>query len=68
MNTKIKSALVLLSLAISAPTLAHTDHVLGDGSFHLFYHAVFWGLFAAVAYQGTKWLKAKNNEAKNGDK
>ena len=66
MNTKIKSTLVLLSLALNTPALAHTDHALGDGSFHLFYHAVFWGLFAAVIYQGTKWLKTKNNQAKKG--
>lgn len=64
MNTKITSTLALLSLSISTPSLAHTDHTLGDGSFHLLYHAVFWGLCAAVAYKGFKWLNANKSQAK----
>lgn len=42
---------------------AHTDHVMGEGSLHDLYHAVFWGAFALVVWKGIAWYKA--SKAKN---
>lgn len=46
----------------SAQALAHTDHTLGQGSLHAFYHMTFWGVFVLVAYKGYTWFKNKKSQ------
>jgi hypothetical protein len=36
---------------------AHTDHALGEGSLHTFYHITFWVVFALVVYKAYTWFK-----------
>lgn len=43
----------------SGQALAHTDHALGEGSLHYFYHATFLTLFVLVLYKGYRWFKHK---------
>ena len=42
--------------------LAHTDHALGEGSLHVFYHVTFWTVFAVVAYKGYTWFKNRKSQ------
>lgn len=42
--------------------LAHTDHALGEGSLHAFYHVTFWVVFALVVYKGYTWFKSKKSQ------
>lgn len=57
----------LMSLLVSTFASAHTDHHLGDGSFHVMYHVVFWSIFAAIVYKGIRWFKG-NKKLKNSSK
>jgi hypothetical protein len=50
-----------LSLFITQ-AFAHTDHALGDGSLHTFYHITFWCVFALVVYKVYSWFKKKRSE------
>ncbi|MBU2872245.1 hypothetical protein [Colwellia sp. E2M01] len=43
----------------TSQAFAHTDHALGEGSLHTFYHITFWALFALVVYKGYTWFKSK---------
>ena len=50
---------LVFTLLLSTQASAHTDHALGEGSLHLLYHAIFWGLFAVVAVKGVLYFKNK---------
>ncbi len=52
-------SLLASTFLLSTSALAHTDHMLGDGSLHALYHGIFWGLFAAVVYKIYLYCKAK---------
>jgi hypothetical protein len=52
-------SLLASTFLLSTSALAHTDHMLGDGSLHTLYHGIFWGLFAAVVYKIYLYCKAK---------
>ena len=46
----------------SGQALAHTDHALGEGSIHAFYHATYWTIFAIVVYKAYTWFKNKKSQ------
>jgi hypothetical protein len=46
----------------TAQAFAHTDHALGEGTAHMFYHVVFWTIFALVVYKAYKWFKHKKSQ------
>lgn len=48
----------------SASAFAHTDHGLGNGTFHEFYHIAFWLIFAAVVVKAIHWFRTKKNDNK----
>ncbi len=50
---------------LSGQALAHTDHALGEGSLHTFYHVTFWALFAVVVYKAYTWFKNKQAQKNN---
>lgn len=52
-------SLLASTFLLSTSALAHTDHMLGDGSLHTLYHGIFWGLFAVVVYKIYLYFKAK---------
>ncbi|WP_041766578.1 hypothetical protein [Psychromonas ingrahamii] len=52
----------IFTLLISAQGFAHQDHALGEGSLHLFYHAIFWGLCAVVTVKAVGYFKNKKNQ------
>lgn len=64
----------MITLFVSFLTLftsqafAHTDHALGEGAFHGFYHAVFWLIFAVVAVKGFIYFQKKKHDNKSSSK
>jgi len=50
---------LIFTLLLTSQAFAHSDHALGEGALHLFYHAVFWGLFAVVAVKAVGYFKNK---------
>ena len=58
----MKFITLLLALVLSSQAFAHTDHVLGHGTLHMVYHAVFWGLFAVVVFKAVTYLKNRNKQ------
>lgn len=58
-----KYVTIFLTFFMMNTAWAHTDHVMGEGSLHDLYHAVFWGAFALVVWKGITWYKA--NKVKN---
>jgi membrane protein DedA with SNARE-associated domain len=56
----ILTILISFLSLFTAQAFAHTDHALGDGSLHTFYHITFWVVFALVVYKGYTWFKKKN--------
>ncbi|MGL1956609.1 MAG: hypothetical protein OCD00_04765 [Colwellia sp.] len=58
---KFLTLLISFFSLLSSQAFAHTDHALGEGSLHAFYHATFWILFALVVYKGYKWFKNKKS-------
>jgi hypothetical protein len=59
---KLLTLLVSFFSLFTGQVLAHTDHALGEGSIHTFYHAVFWTLFALVVYKAYTWFKQKKSQ------
>ncbi len=59
---KFLTLLISLFGLFSGQALAHTDHALGEGSLHTFYHVTFWVVFALVAYKGYTWFKNKKSQ------
>jgi hypothetical protein len=59
---KLLTLLVSFLSLFTGQALAHTDHALGEGSIHTFYHAVFWTLFALVVYKAYTWFKQKKSQ------
>lgn len=59
----MKFLTILISLfgLFSGQAFAHTDHALGEGIIHGFYHAVFWVVFALVVYKIYTWFKHKKS-------
>ncbi len=60
----MKFVLLFVTLLLSTFSLAHEDHLLGEGFFHNLYHWVFFLLSAVVIYKSIKWLRMKNLEKK----
>ncbi|MEI6893983.1 MAG: hypothetical protein V5789_04985 [Colwellia sp.] len=58
----MKFVTLIFTLLLSSQAFAHSDHALGDGSLHLIYHAVFWGLLAAVAVKSVTYFRAKRKQ------
>jgi hypothetical protein len=52
---------LIFTLLLSAQAFAHEDHAL-EGSFHLIFHAVFWGLCAVVAVKAIGYFKNKKKQ------
>ena len=50
---------LIFTLLLTSQAFAHNDHALGEGTLHLLYHAIFWGLFAAVAVKVVGYFKNK---------
>lgn len=48
---------LIFTLLLTSQAFAHNDHALGEGALHLLYHAIFWGLFAAVAVKAVRYFK-----------
>ncbi|TYK64622.1 hypothetical protein [Colwellia echini] len=46
----------------TSQAFAHTDHALGEGSLHTFYHVTFWAVFALVVYKAYTYFKKKKSE------
>lgn len=59
---KFITILISFFVLFSTQVLAHTDHALGEGSLHAFYHVTFWIVFALVAYKGYTWFKNKKSQ------
>lgn len=53
---------MIFALLLSAQAFAHTDHALGEGSLHMAYHAIFWGLFAVVVFKVLVYFKNKKKK------
>ncbi|WP_111977752.1 hypothetical protein [Algibacillus agarilyticus] len=56
----MKFILLTIGLFLSTVAAAHTDHAMGEGSFHTFYHIAFWTLVALVAIKGAMWIRSRN--------
>jgi len=52
----------LFTLFLSSQALAHPGHGMEEGFSHTLFHAVFWGLFAIVAYKGFVYFKSKKKK------
>jgi len=59
---KFITLIISYLIFFSSQALAHTDHALGEGSFHTFYHSVFWTIFAIVVYKAYNWFKNKKSQ------
>jgi tellurite resistance protein TehA-like permease len=53
---------LIFTLLMTSQAFAHTDHVLGEGALHLFYHALFWGGFAFVAVKLVSYFMKKRKQ------
>jgi hypothetical protein len=58
---KFLTLLISYLILFTSQAFAHTDHALGEGSFHTFYHSVFWTIFAIVVYKAYNWFKQKKS-------
>lgn len=58
---KFLTLMISYLILFTSQAFAHTDHALGEGSFHTFYHSVFWTIFAIVVYKAYNWFKNKKN-------
>lgn len=58
---KFLTLIISYLILFTSQAFAHTDHALGEGSFHTFYHSVFWTIFAIVVYKAYNWFKNKKN-------
>ena len=56
---------LVFTLLMTSQAFAHTDHVLGEGALHLFYHGVFWTLCVVVAVKAFAYFKAKRKQKTN---
>ena len=56
---------LFFALILSSQAFAHTDHALGEGSLHLIYHLIFWGIFTAVLVKGIIYLKNKKQKTED---
>ncbi|MFT6927473.1 MAG: hypothetical protein ACJAZP_003109 [Psychromonas sp.] len=54
----------IFTLLLSTQAFAHEDHALGEGSLHLIYHVIFWGLCAVVAVKAMGYFKNKKKTEK----
>ncbi|MCF2947933.1 hypothetical protein L0668_07435 [Paraglaciecola aquimarina] len=63
-NLTTKITLFICSILLSFQALAHVDHALGDGEFHMAYHIAFYALLALVVFKGYGWLKVKKANKK----
>lgn len=59
---KFLTILITFFSLFSTQALAHTDHALGEGALHAFYHVTFWTVFAIVVYKAYSWFKAKKSQ------
>lgn len=59
---KILVVLISFLTLFTGQAYAHTDHALGEGALHTFYHITFWVVFALVVYKGYMWFKKKKSE------
>ncbi|TMM44062.1 hypothetical protein [Colwellia ponticola] len=59
---KFLTIIISFITLFSGQAFAHTDHALGEGSLHAFYHTVFWTLFAIVIYKAYVWFKKKKSQ------
>ncbi|MFT5559388.1 MAG: hypothetical protein ACJAXN_002165 [Psychromonas sp.] len=53
---------LIFTLLLSTQVFAHQDHALGEGSLHLLYHAIFWGLCAVVTVKAVGYFKNKKKQ------
>ena len=58
---KFLTLLISFFSLFSLQALAHTDHALGKGTFHTFYHIAFWFITVAVIFKAFSYFKAKKN-------
>lgn len=61
----MKYLFTLFFLFASGATYAHDDTMLGEGAFHLTYHAVFWTLFVCVIYKIARFYNSARRKTKN---
>jgi hypothetical protein len=59
---KFITLLVSFIYLFSAQAFAHDDHGLGEGSFHAFYHTIFWTIFVLVVYKAVVWFNHKRSQ------
>ena len=59
---KFLTILISFFSLFAGQALAHTDHAVGDGSFHELYHVAFWTIFSIVAYKAFTWFKNKKSQ------
>ena len=60
-NMKLLTLFISYLILFTNQAFAHTDHALGEGSIHTFYHSVFWTIFAIVVYKAYTWFKHKKS-------
>tara|TARA_R110001583_G_scaffold71575_1_gene201481 strand:+ start:1068 stop:1256 length:189 start_codon:yes stop_codon:yes gene_type:complete len=53
---------LIFTLLLSTQAFAHTDHALGEGSLHLIYHAIFWGILALVVVKAVLYFNHKRKQ------
>jgi hypothetical protein len=58
---KFLTLMISYLILFTNQAFAHTDHALGEGSFHTLYHSVFWTIFAIVVYKAYTWFKNKKS-------
>jgi hypothetical protein len=61
-NMKLLTLFISYLILFTNQAFAHTDHALGEGSIHTFYHSVFWTIFAIVVYKAYTWFKHKKSK------
>jgi hypothetical protein len=62
LNMKLLTLFISYLILFTGQASAHTDHALGEGSIHTFYHSVFWTIFAIVVYKAYTWFKHKKSK------
>lgn len=63
----MKFILLFFALMISASSLAHEDHFLGDSIYHSLYHWIFFALCVTVIYKAVVWFQRKSKQNKPAD-
>ena len=62
---KFLTLLISFFTLFTTQAFAHSDHALGEGAFHTFYHIAFWCILAAVIIKAYTWFKAKKQKINN---